>query len=272
MIREKRAGGLVRVLVVWFDDMPESTRGYDLLICRQRSQWLHANRWLYYYTRVFDLTQSEEQLLEQMNSTTVKEIKRAREKDGVSCSFNLTPTHVEINDFVQFTNSNARAPGQSHVVTREMEKLNDAGLLMLSRVEREDGTVLVWRANLTHVGQGRARCLYGGSLNTSDQVLRSLAGRANRLLHFNEMLFFKGLGYRIYDFGGWYAGKEDAKRLQINQFKAGFGGRVAVGYDCEEPVSLWGRLYYLTRSIVRRLFQPDQVKERARRREKIALT
>ena len=55
-------------------------------------------------------------------------------------------------------------------------------------------------------------------------------------------------------------------------FKAGFGGRVAVGYDCEEPVSLWGRLYYLTRSIVRRLFQPDQVKERARRREKIALT
>ena len=85
------------------------------------------------------------------------------------------------------------------------------------------------------------------------------------------MLHFKKQGYLVYDFNGWYAGIEDEKRLQINQFKEGFGGRVVHSYDCEEPLTLRGRLYLILRSMKQRMFQPQVAREIRRRRQKAPL-
>ena len=64
-----------------------------------------------------------------------------------------------------------------------------------------------------------------------DKDFRNLVGRANRLHHFKDMLFFKGNACNLYDFGGWYAGTEDQDRLMINRFKEEFGGQKVLQYN-----------------------------------------
>ncbi len=64
-----------------------------------------------------------------------------------------------------------------------------------------------------------------------DKDFRNLVGRANRLHHFKDMLFFKGNACNLYDFGGWYAGTEDQERLMINRFKEEFGGQKVLQYN-----------------------------------------
>ena len=80
------------------------------------------------------------------------------------------------------------------------------------------------------------------------------------------MLTFKSEKIRMYDFGGWYAGSEDEKRLGINRFKEGFGGKIAYGYDCVEPVSLKGRIYLMLRAAKRKFMDPQARREWNRRR------
>jgi hypothetical protein len=265
-LTERRAGGLVKVLELWFDDVPDSTRGFDLLVCHQRSAWLHPRRWLYYNTLLFDLTRTPEQLLADTNRTTNREIRKARDQDGVVCGFEDAPDPAALEAFVAYYNANVADTGRQPLTLDGLERYRRAGLLGLCWAKAADGTVLVRRTNVCHAGQGRVRGLFGVSLETADHDLRTLAGRANRLLHHMEMLHYRELGYRVYDFGGWYTGTEDPKRLAINRFKAGFGGRPVQGYDCEQPISLVGWAYYLARLLADRLFRPDRLKERARRR------
>ena len=72
----------------------------------------------------------------------------------------------------------------------------------------------------------RVRLLHSASLfrNEKDNQLKAITGRANRLLHFNDMCFFKQHGFQIYDMGGYAHGTSDEALKRINQFKDSFGG------------------------------------------------
>jgi hypothetical protein len=67
-------------------------------------------------------------------------------------------------------------------------------------------------------------------------------GRANRLHHWSDMLRFRGEGFGIYDFGGWYAGTQDETLLRINRFKERFGGELVVQYNCDQAITWKGAL------------------------------
>src|SRR5271156_3508662 len=86
------------------------------------------------------------------------------------------------------------------------------------------GATVVWHVHA--VTQEKATLLHSAShfRQLDDNEARAVVGRANRLLHWRDMLFFKAEGKSVYDFGGWYAGTEDVELLRINQFKEGFGG------------------------------------------------
>lgn len=65
-----------------------------------------------------------------------------------------------------------------------------------------------------------------------------MIGRANRRLHWEEFQHYKALGYRLYDFGGWYEGTEDKQKVLINQFKEEFGGTKVHAFASEENRTL----------------------------------
>jgi len=90
----------------------------------------------------------------------------------------------------------------------------------------------------------RAVLLQTASLfrNMTDGQQRSLVGRANRWLHYQDMLWFKERGAASYDFGGYAQNTTDPELEKINQFKSGFGGSVI-----EESHYLSNALFWMRR-------------------------
>jgi lipid II:glycine glycyltransferase (peptidoglycan interpeptide bridge formation enzyme) len=74
----------------------------------------------------------------------------------------------------------------------------------------------------------RCRLLHSISLSEliENKAVRAMYGRANRYLHYKDILFFKDLDYKIYDLGGYAYNTLDKKLQGINKFKDGFGGKL----------------------------------------------
>jgi lipid II:glycine glycyltransferase (peptidoglycan interpeptide bridge formation enzyme) len=67
------------------------------------------------------------------------------------------------------------------------------------------------------------------------------------------MLRLKQQGVRYFDFGGWYPGKEDIQLLGANAFKKGFGGQVVREYECEQVLTLKGKVVLTGARLLARL-------------------
>jgi hypothetical protein len=205
-----------------------------------------------------------------MRKNTSREIRNAQDRDGLSHSINTSPSVEEIEEYAKFYDENPRTADQAPLERDRLRMLARAGLVHLAQVSDAEGAVLAKHCLLNHQRSGTIQLsslvsLHHGEANKNRG---SAIGRANRWLFYREFLFYKELGFRIYDLNGWYAGIEDEKRLRINLFKEGFRGRILFGYDCEEPISFWGRAYVILQTIKRRLFQPEKMKEIRRRRLK----
>jgi len=269
-MRDTRLGGRIRVVETWYDDEPSSKEGFDLWVCYQRPRPLSPEGWLYFYTIHVDLTPSEESLLANMQKSTAKAIRQAQRMESLTVTFNTSPSEAEVEAFVSLFDANPLTKGQKPMDRARILALRRAGLLHFSCASDADGVALVRHALLSHKRSSIIQIYSQISLyHTVDNPAKANAiGKANRYLFFQEFLFYKEQGFRTYDLNGWYGDVEDEKRLQINQFKEGFGGRVLFGFDCEEALSLRGRVYQLLRRLKQRLFQPQKVKEIRRRRQK----
>jgi hypothetical protein len=115
--------------------------------------------------------------------------------------------------------------------------------LHFSRISEAGGPVLVWHGYLRT--RNRVTLLYSASSIPADatSAWRSKVGRANRFQHWQDLLRFKDSQISLYDFGGWYEGKSDQKRLQINRFKEEFGGTIVRNYICERALTWRGALF-----------------------------
>ena len=76
----------------------------------------------------------------------------------------------------------------------------------------------------------------------ADSGERNKIGRANRLLHWHEILTLKNLGFRLYDLGGIPLDSSDAAKNSIAQFKLEFGGRLVVEYSGLVPTNILGKV------------------------------
>lgn len=182
-----------------------------------------------FHTLVVDLTQSEEQLLSRIHRNTRSKIKRAEERDHLSLDVMGSPTPEEIDEFVDFYDAFARGKSITPLSRSHLESQRRAGVLVLSRV-RDSVQTLVWHSYL-RIGLRALLCNSASLYRGRDREFQNLVGRANRWHHLKDMLHFKESGCTSYDFGGWYAGREDQTRLMINRFKEEFGGTRALQYN-----------------------------------------
>ncbi len=256
----------LRVGEVYFDETPDRS-GLDLVFYHHRSAPVHPQRWLYSYTLTVDLTQTADALLSRMDRSTSYQVRRARDRDGIAARA-VPATKDAIGEFVRFYNRFAGAKQRHPLSPATLERLAAVDMLTLTCAESPTGELLVFHSYIYSQGQRRARVWHLPSQlhNVEDNARRALIGRANRYLHYWDMLFFQEQGAKDFDFGGWYSGTEDQARLRINAFKERFGGVVTLGYDCEEPLSLRGELYLAARQVYWRLRRPDMIRDRQQRR------
>jgi len=267
MITSTRLGGRIRVLEQWFEETPQDVSGYDLVVHYQKSHPSPAWSCLYHYTILIDIDQPPKELLAQMKNGNAQQIRSALGKDRLSCVFFSSPTSDVIFEFTSFFNANLD-PGEGRKDREDLEVLAKSGILGLSKIQAEDGATLVWHCYVCHPGQRRCRCNSSKSVKdlSGDSRSRNLLGRANRLLHYQDMLTLREMGIKWYDFGGWYPGDGDQKRANINRFKEGFGGRVVLEYECTQMVTLAGRAYFAFRLLKWALRDRELFRDYLRRR------
>lgn len=230
--------GFFRVAEVWFDE-PLKTVPADILRCVQRSEPRSGGVNERFHTLVVDLRDAPDRLVAKMKRETRYEIRRASEKDRLAHQFWSQPDDNCLQQFTTFYDRSALEKDIPRLNTRRIRQFKDLDALVVSMVCREDTELrrpLVWHSY--YRSGRRARLLHSTTspaISVSSE--RSLLGRANRFLHWQDMLEFRTQGVEIYDLGGWYEGHEDSKKIAINHFKEGFGGEMVLNYNCLSGVS-----------------------------------
>jgi hypothetical protein len=225
---------------VWYDDEPDDIRSVDWILYQQRSSPFPGSRWKYFYNYFVDLTQSTEQLTEQLNKDTAYKIRRARDRDQITCEACDPRDPAVLDRFEEMYNPFAATKGLSRLDRVQINAMAVAGVLDLSVARDAQGNALVWHAN--YRDHRRATQWHSPSVywKLPGSAARNLIGRANRYLIWNDMLRYKEQGLQCFDFGGWYPGTTDQVLLKINEFKKGFGGQVVREYQCEQILTLKG--------------------------------
>lgn len=208
-------------------------------------------RWRCYKgcTLLLDLRRDTDELFEECSKTTRYEISRARLRDELETTLVLQPTEPQVTGFVSYYDAFATSKGVPRCHPGQLHALADAGRLALCDARGPDGSVLAAHAYV--VGSGRARLTHSASLFRLEHATadRARISRANRLLHWQDMVNMRAAGMTVYDFGGWYLGTQDEARLKINAFKKTFGGQLVREWSAFQAVSPLGRAYLALRHV-----------------------
>ena len=171
-----------------------------------------------FYTKVIDISAPVDAFASGFDSNTAYEIRRAI-KDGVT-----TAIETNLESFVNFYNLFAQTkqlPGLGSNFTSYKSRL-----VITKAIYNEQDVVM--HAYIIDVNLKRVRLLYSASLFRNEQStqMKAIVGRANRMLHFEDMCLFKKQGYDVYDLGGYAYNTSNEALKRINQFKDSFGGEL----------------------------------------------
>ena len=126
----------------------------------------------------------------------------------------------------------------------------ESSALLLSSIADADGRLLTAHAYVKDSSSGRVRLLYSAShfRARSDSGERDKIGRANRLLHWHEIVTLKDLGFELYDLGGIPLESADQEKNDIARFKLEFGGELLIEYNGVLPTNVVGEVLCPARS------------------------
>lgn len=216
----------------------------DLHAYFQQKQLMPSPKWFTLHKQVLtlciDLEQSEEAMRKDMNRTTRYQINKAG-RDNLQLKFSPDPTDEEIEEFVAFFNPFAKEKAIELCRVDKLYSLRDHQRLVITYVLHEDGRKLA--SHLYIANEDRAIMLYSCSGRFANSDIPGLQiGRANRYLHWHDMLFFKEKGMKYYDFLGLSIDPNNEAQQNVNTFKKGFGGIELIEYQSFIPQNWRGTL------------------------------
>jgi len=232
----------IRVSELWFDGKgcPSDSDIVRYMHVPDRVEGALCDEW---YTLVISLSSNEDEILKSMDDGTRYEIRRSLTKDDLRYQ-HVCPSNVEdVREFMAaYEREMVPQNGASRLVPERLVRMAEVGLLDLSTMKDNAGHTLSWHVHVVTAGIARLFYSVSATSTINDQQQKNLRGRANRLHHWMDMLRFRNAGYAKYDFGGYCPETADAKKSQISRFKRGFGGQVAVTYNCVYPLTVTGKI------------------------------
>jgi len=192
-------------------------------------------------TLITDLQESDEGIMEHFRGSVRNEIRRAK-KEGifseVYCSKQLCEDTTLMLDFEHhLADMYANKSIKARRVHNSLTAYAKSGMLAIS-IAKQKNALYVYHV---YIIDGKvARLLHSVSLfrESKNVTMRNRVGWANRMLHYQDMLYFKGIQYEVYDWGGYSINKE---LKNINEFKAGFGGELIKTYHYVFACSHFGK-------------------------------
>lgn len=187
-----------------------------------------------------NLDKSEQALMQDMSRTTRYKIRRAK-KDGLTITYTTAPDLKDVRAFSDFYNSFARAKGIESCKEEKLTALMESKQLIIMSVYQKDGLMLASSAvianNKTAIG------LYTASARFAyREISGQLMSRANRYLHWVELIYFKNKGFHTFDLMSLTMDKNNTDHQEVNHYKRSFGGEEQYVYQSFVPQSLYGVL------------------------------
>jgi hypothetical protein len=232
---------------VWYEEELPRDSGVDIVLYRQRETPIADAPNTPFLTMVTDLSAEMDEITERFGKDCRYKIRRAETKDELHMEF-ITDPESRLDEFRAFYDAFARQKAVAPSYQEWLIAACKARQLVLTSASR-NGEALVWHAYLT---SGKAAWLQYTCFREKDNDYRALVGRANRWLHWKEMLQFKEMGIKRYDWGGLFEDESVPENAGINRFKKDFGGEQVRTYDCTVPVTLKGRIWLPLRDAWRR--------------------
>ena len=238
-IRKKRI--LTKTIVFYqpieqvLDEAPDT----DILIVHQSPTPSNTGYSREFTTLHVDLHLDKKTITSGYNKTTRYQIRRARDRDDLTCLISFTPDRKLIDEFILFYDRVSAHREPTPCDFEYFSSLSKEKMLILSAVSDKSGTVLARHALI--LASDRARLYKSASLDAGEnKEKRALIGRANRLLHAEEIIHCKDAGLSLYDFGGISLSKSNRKLQGIDRFKMGFGGAIVTEFHCYVPMTILG--------------------------------
>ena len=246
-------GRWVRFAEVWFTGEPPANPDADIVRFRLSPAPIAGASCEPFHTLVNDLRQDEAEIMSAFGHTNRYKVKRAEARDGLRFEA-ISDCAPHLEPFADFYDAFARQKGLQVSYRRGLKAASDAGELVLTRASRDD-LILVWHAYIRS-GETAALLHSASHFREVSAEQRALIARANRWLHWRDMLDFRARGVRRYDWGGVFEDESAPERASINRFKREFGGADLKAFNCSRPQTLRGRAYSAWASIMGR-FEPD---------------
>jgi hypothetical protein len=240
-------GRLAKYGEIWFDDDPPPDPRVDILRYRLRRSPLARGTWTPFRSLVSDLSEDADTIMSRFGGTNRYKIKRADSKDGLKGEFITRPAE-QLANFCDFYDGFAAQKKLPPSYRRGLRAACAADKLVLSAASHA-GVRIVWHA---YVRSGATAALLHSASHyrVRADIDRAVVGRANRWLHWQDMLAFRAMGVFHYDCGGLFDDESVSAQASVNNFKREFGGRTVEAYNCTMPISIRGRLYTALRSVV----------------------
>lgn len=247
-------GRILKARNVWFeqvssvDDIPKD--GTDIVYIYGNSQPLSGGSMICHkqYSAITDLTGTEEELFAALGSTLRYKIKRA-EREGTEVSFYIgkeavcrLPAFAEI-----FENMYEQKGNREELPIEEMKTYALAGKLLVS-IASIGGKAAVYHSYVCDDKNCRLTFTCSEFRAVSTKEEKQAFARANELLHWKDITYFKGRGLLSYDWGG-LTSPEDPNG--IDKFKLNFGCKPTDYYNIVYPVTLKGRLITKAKSFIK---------------------
>ena len=174
------------------------------------------------YTLEIDLTDTRERIFGNFSKQIRQQVKIA-ENEGIVCHF-----HQEIDKFVDFFNEFALKKDTFTTSKKNIISMGDS--LKLSFAVN-NGEILAAHSYIVDTEVGIVRHIHSATKRLDEYYDRNLIGRSNKYLTVNDILYFKEMGFKIFDFGGFAKDTDDESLKGINNYKLLFGGKLVTCID-----------------------------------------
>jgi hypothetical protein len=231
---------LVRTHVEYFT-RPASLPDADILKLNVQSEPVPQAANLRIPTVVIDLTPPEETLWAGVERKTRKVIRQA-EREGVGMRVMTSLSQEDWHSFrAAYDKLQNRRKKVEPLGIGLIHELIEKNRFVMTVCADAEGNILSWHCYVRCGGHARLHETVSTIDPERGTQWNNMVGRAHRLHHWKDMLFFKAEGVRSYDLGGVYRGTQDQEQIGIARFKTSFGGVATNTFNAVLPLTARGR-------------------------------
>jgi len=224
MVEAVNRFAIVQYRRIWFPEELPKLSVFDFVSLRQVNETLekelNPKHWIIseFSTLHTDLKENEDDLFAKIAKNTKYEINRAM-KEGIKTEI------TNLYEFLPFFNTFAPTKGLKLLSLRNLQAYHSSSVFTKATRGEDVYAMHAYIVDNSNAQNSRARLLYSATVDrTKSELDLNLIGRANRLLHWQDMLYFKQMGICIYDWGGICGDENNPYTAGIDAFKMAYGG------------------------------------------------